>query len=67
MVRLLDSKPDIDADAEDGAPLGQEKTFGHLELRNVHFRYRTSRYLTWDSTVSWCPITQLIDRVNGLL
>lgn len=42
MVRLLDSKPDIDADAEDGAPPGQEPTFGRLELRGVHFRYRAS-------------------------
>jgi len=67
MVQLLDSKPDIDADAEDGAPLGQEKTFGHLELRNVHFRYRTSCYLAWHSTM--CPgvLSQLIYRVNGLL
>jgi hypothetical protein len=43
MVRLLDSKPEIDADARDGVPLGQDQTTGRLELRDIHFRYRTSR------------------------
>ena len=42
MVRLLDSNPEIDADAKDGAPVAQENTSGHLELRDVHFRYRAS-------------------------
>lgn len=40
MVRLLDSKPEIDADARDGVSLDQDQISGHLELRDVHFRYR---------------------------
>lgn len=40
ILRLVDSKPEIDAESTDG--LIVEKATGHIELRDIHFRYRQS-------------------------
>ena len=37
-MRLVDSEPEIDADSDEGKTI--VKAEGHLELRDVHFRYR---------------------------
>jgi ATP-binding cassette, subfamily B (MDR/TAP), member 1 len=43
IIRLLDSIPEVDAEAETGKRLSDnEKTIqGHIKLENVHFRYPT--------------------------
>jgi ATP-binding cassette subfamily B (MDR/TAP) protein 1 len=38
ILRLVDSKPEIDAESVDGSIV--EKATGHIELRDIHFRYR---------------------------
>jgi ATP-binding cassette subfamily B (MDR/TAP) protein 1 len=38
MLRLVDSKPEIDAESTDGEFI--EDAAGHIELRDIHFRYR---------------------------
>lgn len=40
MLRLVDSKPEIDADI-DAKGSHIEKTEGLLQLKDIHFRYRT--------------------------
>jgi len=39
ILRLVDSKPEIDAESVDGPIV--EKAAGHIELRDIHFRYPT--------------------------
>lgn len=39
IIRLLDAKPEIDSEAQDGKAL--ENVTGKMELRDVHFRYPT--------------------------
>ena len=39
IIRLIDAKPEIDVEAEDGKVL--ESVTGRVELRDVHFRYPT--------------------------
>ncbi|KAF5338964.1 hypothetical protein D9611_008824 [Ephemerocybe angulata] len=41
IIRLLDSKPDIDAENEAGKVLEESKVKGHVRLEGVHFRYPT--------------------------
>jgi ATP-binding cassette subfamily B (MDR/TAP) protein 1 len=43
ILRLVDSKPEIDAESSEG-PVVEEAT-GHIELRDIHFRYRELRQL----------------------
>lgn len=45
MLRLMDSNPEIDAEAVDGKVI--DEATGHIELRDIHFRYRTCGRL-------WC-------------
>lgn len=40
MIHLMDSLPEIDADATGGATI--EDVQGRIELRDIHFRYRAS-------------------------
>ena len=40
MTTLIDAIPDIDAESPDGEKL--ESATGHIEFKDVHFRYRTS-------------------------
>ena len=39
IIRLIDAKPEIDSEAQDGKAL--ESVTGRIELRDVHFRYPT--------------------------
>lgn len=43
MIRLVDSEPEIDAEATDGKFITEAT--GHIELRDIHFRYRMSALL----------------------
>lgn len=38
MLRLVDSQPEIDAESTGGKIV--EEAIGHLELKNIYFRYR---------------------------
>lgn len=44
MIRLVDSEPEIDAEATDGKFITEAT--GHIELRDIHFRYRMSALLS---------------------
>ena len=41
LLRLLDSKPDIDAESTSGNKVDTEQVQGHIRFKNVHFRYPT--------------------------
>lgn len=41
ILRLLDSKPEIDAESLDGLPVDSKQCQGHVRLEDVHFRYPT--------------------------
>jgi len=41
IIRLLDSKPDIDATSKEGLIIPAEDIHGHIRFENVHFRYPT--------------------------
>lgn len=48
MLRLMDSNPEIDAEAVDGKVI--DEATGHIELRDIHFRYRKYRILWYKSS-----------------
>jgi ATP-binding cassette, subfamily B (MDR/TAP), member 1 len=41
ILRLLDSKPEIDAESPDGLSVDSEQCQGHIRFEDVHFRYPT--------------------------
>jgi ATP-binding cassette, subfamily B (MDR/TAP), member 1 len=41
IIKLIDSKPDIDAESASGKSLDSTKVKGRIRLENVHFRYPT--------------------------
>ena len=41
IVRLLDSKVDIDAESKEGKLVDPKTTRGHIKFDDVHFRYPT--------------------------
>ena len=41
IIRLLDSKPEIDAESKEGAVIPSETVRGHIRFDNIHFRYPT--------------------------
>ncbi|KAH6896470.1 P-loop containing nucleoside triphosphate hydrolase protein [Coprinopsis sp. MPI-PUGE-AT-0042] len=56
ILRLLDSRPEIDAESREGLSVDSEKCQGHIRFENVHFQYptrpsvRVLRGLTLDIT-----------------
>lgn len=41
IIKLLDSRPEIDAESTEGKVVPAEKVRGHIRFENVHFRYPT--------------------------
>ncbi|KAL7417152.1 ste6-like protein [Mrakia frigida] len=41
VIRLLDSRPDIDSESTEGIMLDRKAVQGHVRFTNVHFRYPT--------------------------
>ncbi|KAF8194139.1 P-loop containing nucleoside triphosphate hydrolase protein [Pholiota molesta] len=41
IIKLLDSRPEIDAESTEGKVLAEKAVQGHIRFENVHFRYPT--------------------------
>lgn len=41
IIKLLDSKPEIDAESTEGHAVNPNTTKGHIKFEGVHFRYPT--------------------------
>ena len=41
IIKLLDSKPEIDAESTDGKIIPAKSVQGHIRFENIHFRYPT--------------------------
>jgi ATP-binding cassette subfamily B (MDR/TAP) protein 1 len=41
IIKLIDSKPEIDAESTEGKKVAPEKIRGQIRLENIHFRYPT--------------------------
>lgn len=41
ILKLLDSRPEIDAESTEGKAVDSKKCQGHIRFENVHFRYPT--------------------------
>ena len=41
IIKLIDSRPEIDAQSTEGRTISPEKVRGQIRLENIHFRYPT--------------------------
>jgi ATP-binding cassette subfamily B (MDR/TAP) protein 1 len=41
IIKLIDSRPEIDAQSTEGRTISPEKVQGQIRLENIHFRYPT--------------------------